>query len=683
MMLKKNKLRLKKIILILVCVLNAAVISSQTFTDSNLPIVIITTDNGAEIPDEPKILGTMKIIQRPNGDRNYVTDANNDEFLDYSGTIGIETRGSSSQILPKKPYGIDTLEDDGIEDNSVKLLGMAKENDWILNSFAFDDSMMRDYISYEMTRKMGQYAANLRYCEVVLNGEYIGLYALSEKIKRDGDRVDIAKLKDDENSFPQITGGYLMQTDRPSDEDPNAWHNNGAGYIHEKPNSADITTAQSAYIETVFRALDDNATNADITNGYPAIIDVPSFIDYMLIAEITSNVDAYALSTYYHKDRGGKLRAGPVWDYNLTYGNDLFDTFSEYYDRSHTDVWQFRYSNVGAYFWGDLFDNPTFKCYASKRFNEVTNTGAPLNYEAISDLMDTTVALISEALVRENEKWNTIEDFSGEITAMKSWIQERIEWMTNNLGPFSGCNAVAVPSLVFTKINYNPQETTAFPESDASEFIEIQNTGNTSINLTGIHLSKLGIAYQFPKNETLMAGQSLILASNSAIFKERYGIDAFDNFSRDLSNSSQNLTLSDAFGNVIDQVTYTDEAPWPETADGDGFYLELTDVNSDNALASNWIANSNESLSVSGFNSSAIDFAVYPNPAKENVTVNAKQTIQEILIFNPLGQEIKNVNVNVNLKSAEINISRLNNGIYYLKLRLLNSATISTIIIKK
>jgi hypothetical protein len=683
MMLKKNKLRLKKIILILVCVLNAAVISSQTFTDSNLPIVIITTDNGAEIPDEPKILGTMKIIQRPDGTRNYMTDANNNEFLDYSGTIGIETRGSSSQILPKKPYGIDTLEDDGIEDNSVKLLGMAKENDWILNSFAFDDSMMRDYISYEMTRKMGQYAANLRYCEVVLNGEYIGLYALSEKIKRDGDRVDIAKLKDDENSFPQITGGYLMQTDRPSDEDPNAWHNNGAGYIHEKPNSADITTAQSAYIETVFRALDDNATNADITNGYPAIIDVPSFIDYMLIAEITSNVDAYALSTYYHKDRGGKLRAGPVWDYNLTYGNDLFDTFSEYYDRSHTDVWQFRYSNVGAYFWGDLFDNPTFKCYASKRFNEVTNTGAPLNYEAISDLMDTTVALISEALVRENEKWNTIEDFSGEITAMKSWIQERIEWMTNNLGPFSGCNAAAVPSLVFTKINYNPQETTAFPESDASEFIEIQNTGNTSINLTGIHLSKLGIAYQFPKNETLMAGQSLILASNSAIFKERYGIDAFDNFSRDLSNSSQNLTLSDAFGNVIDQVTYTDDAPWPETADGDGFYLELVDVISDNALASNWIANSNESLSVPSFNTNAIDFAVYPNPAKENVTVNAKQTIQEILIFNPLGQEIKNVNVNVNLKSAEINISRLNNGIYYLKLRLLNSATISTIIIKK
>jgi hypothetical protein len=659
---------------------NAAQDNQNTvvFTDSNLPIVIIETENSATIPDEPKILGTMKIIQRPNGDRNYVTDANNTEFLDYSGTIGIETRGSSSQTLPKKPYGFDTLEEDGLDDKNVKLLGMPKENDWILNSFAFDDSMMRDYISYEMTRKMGQYAVNLRYCEVVLNGEYIGLYALSEKIKRDGDRVDIAKLKDDENSFPEITGGYLMQTDRPSDEDPNAWYTNNAGYIHEKPNSEDITSAQSSYIETVFRGLDQNAANADLTNGYPAIIDVPSFVDYMLIAEISSNVDAYALSTYYHKDRGGKLRAGPVWDYNLTYGNDLFQWG---YDRSFTNVWQFEYSNVGANFWGDLFNNPTFKCYASKRFHEVTTTGGPLNYDVIAALIDTTVALISEAVVRENERWNTIEDFSGEIANMKGWIQERTQWMTDNLGQFSDCNAAPLPSLVITKINYNPQETDAFPESDAAEFIEIQNTGNTTVNLTGVHLSKLGIAYQFPKNEMIMAGQSLILASNSAVFKARYGMDAFDNFSRDLSNSSQDLTLSDAFGNVIDQVTYTDEAPWPETADGNGSYLELIDVNSNNAVANNWVANSNESLSIQDFKNGEVDFTVYPNPAKEKITVNAKQTIQEIVIFNPLGQQIKRFNVN--LKTTEISIRTLQKGVYYLSLKLINGDRISTKIIKE
>jgi hypothetical protein len=302
-------------------------LDTETFTNSNLPIVIIETANGEEIPDDPRIFGAMKIIQRPDGARNFLCDADTEGFLDYSGTISIETRGSSSQTLPKKPYGLSTLSDDRTENDNVKLLGMPKENDWILNSFAFDDSMMRDFISYTMAREMGQYAVDLKYCEVIVNGDYRGLYALSEKIKRDGDRVDIAKLADDENTFPEVTGGYIIQTDRPDEDDPEAWYNNGAGYINEKPNSDDITSEQSSYIESVFLSLDQTAQNSDIISGYPSVIDVPSFVDYMLVAEIASNVDAYALSTYYHKDRGGKLRAGPVWDYNLTYGNDLFDTF--------------------------------------------------------------------------------------------------------------------------------------------------------------------------------------------------------------------------------------------------------------------------------------------------------------------------------------------------------------------
>jgi hypothetical protein len=674
----KNILHLQRLILLTLCFVSGYHVNSQTFTDSNLPIIIIETVNGDEIPDEPKILGTMKIIQRPNGDRNFVSDASNEAFLNYSGTIGIETRGSSSQELLKKPYGIDTLEDDGIENDNVQLLGMPKENDWILNSFAFDDSMMRDYISYTMARQMGQYAVNLKYCEVVLNGDYIGLYALSEKIKRDGDRVDIAKLSDDENSLPEITGGYIIQTDRTGgDNPPEAWNNNGAGYIHEKPNSDDITSAQSSYIESVFRDLDDNATNSIITSGYPSIIDVPSFVDYMLVAEFASNVDAYALSTFYHKDRSGKLRAGPVWDYNLTYGNDLFQWG---YDRSFTDVWQFNYSNIGANFWGDLFADPTFKCYLSKRFNEVTNTGEPLNYDYISSLIDSTAALISEALVRENERWNTIENFSEEIINMKSWIQERITWMRDNLGEFSNCNSVQTPSLVITKIHYNPQETVTFPESDDLEFIEIKNTGSTIVTLTGIYLIKLGVSYQFPQNATISAGESIYLAGDATTFQNKYGITPFDTFARDLSNKSQNLVLADAFGNLIDEVEYLDSAPWPETADGDGFYLQLIDDNSDNSLAINWIASSSEALSTNGFDNSEVNFTVYPNPAEEKLMINSEQTIQEITIFNLLGQQIKTFQVS--FKSGEINISELNTGIYFLNLKFINDARISTKIFK-
>ena len=655
--------------------------SNTTFTDSNLPIIIINTEGGAEILDEPKILGTMKIIQRPDGARNYMTDANTDDFLNYSGTIGIETRGSSSQALPKKPYSVDTLEDDGVEDKGVKLLGMSKEDDWVLNSFAFDDSMMRDYISYQMARQMGQYAANLRYCEVVLNGEYIGLYALSEKIKRDGDRVNIAKLKDSENSLPEVSGGYLMQTDRVSAENPAAWYSNGAEYIHEKPNSDDITTIQSSYIEAVFRGLDNNANNSSITSGYPSIIDVPSFVDYILMAEMASNVDAYALSTYYHKDRGGKLRAGPVWDYNLTYGNDLFDFFGTNYDRSHTDVWQFAYSNTGSYFWGDLFNNSTFKCYLAKRFDELTKAGQPLNLDYISSLIDSTIILISEAVVRENEKWETIEDFNGEIANMKDWIQERISWMRNNLGTFSNCNSIATPSLVISKISYNPLETDAFPESKDLEFIEIQNTGTTIVNLTGVYLSKLGVSYQFEENATISPAQSIQLAGNTDVFFDRYGIEAYGRFDRDLSNSSQNLVLADAFGNIIDQVEYTDSAPWPETADGDGFYLELIDVNSDNALASSWKASSDAVLNTTVFNSNEIDFAVYPNPTKENLTIISKHILKEIVLFNPLGQKIKTFQVN--FKKGEINISDLQTGMYFLSLKGINGVQFSTKIFKE
>lgn len=655
--------------------------NNLTFTDSNLPIVIIVTDNGAEILDEPRTFGSMKIIERPDGARNFVSDANNTEYIDYSGTISIEVRGSSSQALPKKPYGFTTLTEDRTDNDNVKLLGMPKENDWILNSFAFDDSMMRDYISYEMARKMGQYAVNLKYCEVIINGDYKGLYALSEKIKIDGDRVDIVKLANTENAIPEVSGGYLIQTDRPSADAPQAWYNNGAGYIIEKPNAKDITSTQSSYIQSVFRKLDQSTSNSNITNGYPSVIDVPSFVDYMLMAEIASNADDYALSTYYHKDRGGKLRAGPVWDYNLTYGNDLFDFFlGTNYDRSFTNVWQFQYSNTGSYIWRDLFYNTDFKCYLSKRFNEVTQTGEALNYNYVSSLIDETVVLISEAVVRENERWKTIDDFSGEVANMKNWLQQRITWMKNNLGGFNNCNNIQTPSLVITKINYNPQVTDAFPENDDLEFIEITNTGNTSINLSGIYLRELGVSYQFSINTYLAAGTSIYLAANETTFQEKYGVIAFDTFIRNLSNKSHNLVLADAFGNIIDQVVYSDNDPWPETADGNGFYLELIDVNSDNSLASNWRASSDTTLSTIRFNND-VSFNVYPNPTKEKLKINSNQTIREILVFNLLGQKVKSFQSN--FKSGEINISELKNGMYFLKLKFIDNTIISVKIIKK
>ena len=109
---------------------------SQTFTDSNLPIVIINTDGGVNIPDSPRVLASMKIIYRGDGLRNYLTDQDTPEFLNYNGRINIEIRGSSSQTLPKKQYGLTTLKADNISNNNIMLLGMPADNDWILNGLA-------------------------------------------------------------------------------------------------------------------------------------------------------------------------------------------------------------------------------------------------------------------------------------------------------------------------------------------------------------------------------------------------------------------------------------------------------------------------------------------------------------------------------------------------------------------
>ena len=128
----------------------------QILTDSNLPIVVIETDNGVSIPDEPRVFGNMKIVWHQDGSRNYLTDVNNPEFLNYDGRISIEIRGSSSQMLPKKPYGLTTLQEDDETNNNVSLLGMPKENDWVLNSLAFDQTGMRDVLSYELSEKLGQ-----------------------------------------------------------------------------------------------------------------------------------------------------------------------------------------------------------------------------------------------------------------------------------------------------------------------------------------------------------------------------------------------------------------------------------------------------------------------------------------------------------------------------------------------
>lgn len=643
--------------------------NSQSFTDSNLPIILIKTDGAVEIPDSPRVLATMKIIYRGEGQRNRVSDQDTTGFLNYNGRISIEIRGSSSQVLPKKQYGLTTLKSDNISNNNVALLGMPADNDWILNGLGFEPSLIRDYLCYNLSRRIGEYASRTVYCEVMINGSYNGLYVLEEKVKQGSERVDVTKIGTTDNTYPDITGGYITKADKTTGNDPVAWTMssyigiNDVAFIHDLPKPEYVTALQNNYIHSVFEKLSTTASagNTSFVNGYPSVIDIPSFVDYMIINELGANADAYQFSTYYHKDRNGKLRAGPVWDLNLTFGYDLSIWG---FDRSKTDTWQFTNGdNEGPRFWFDLYSNTAFRCCLSRRWYQLIQPGQPLNYSSIESLIDTTVATISEAAVRENIRWGTVPNFSGEIAGIKNFLKLRIQWMSGAIGPSSNCTNVIVPPLVITKIMYHPDTTRNFTDSDKQEFIEIKNNGTTTADLTGVYFSGTGFVYQFPPYTWISPNSTLVLAGNSEVFIKKYGVSPFGQFTRNLSNKGEKLVLADGFGNVIDSVRYSDEAPWPD-ADGNGYYLELTDPFSDNSIAANWIASSNTLVSVKETQKD-LKLRFYPTPVYDYLTIESSGIIKTVELFDFQGRLLRKININSG--TYKLDLSACSRGMYLIQ----------------
>ena len=641
------------------------------FQSSNLPVVVIDTDQ--EIPNEPKIDATMKIIYRGEGERNLLTDVSDATTLNYDGAIKIEVRGSSSALLDKKQYAFTPYDDLG-EKINVSILDMPKENDWILNGLAYDDSYIRDYISYKLSNLTGNYASRGRYCEVVLNGDFQGIYVLQEKLKADDSRIDINKIKETQLTLPKLTGGYITKTDKIEGSDTAAWSmDNYLGYqsnfVHEHPKPTTVQPEQNEYIKGQFESLQEKVTapsDSSITNGYPSVIDIPSFVDFMLLNEFASNADAYEFSTFFHKDRNGKLRAGPIWDFNLTYGNDLF--FWDY-DRSKTDVWQFNFGgNDGPKFWKDLFDDEVFKCYLAKRWQTLTATGMPLNSGEIFTFIDTTTALISEAVERQETVTGTIGVFEQQIIDIKDFISARITWISNELTDTSLCATITTPPLVISKINYNPLVDEAL-DSDDFEFIEIKNNSSSVVDLKGIYFGGLGFTYQFENGATVSGGGSIFLSNKSESFLQRYGFDSFGEFSRNLSNDSEDLVLRDAYGNIIDQVKYKDVLPWPEDADGNGAFLKLVSLDSDNSLASSWIAQNDtaENLSVNAFQYGNF-ISVAPNPVSDKLKINsANGKISTIQLWSVNGKLFDTYNLNN--QQFELDMSNFENGLYLLQIQ--------------
>jgi hypothetical protein len=248
---------------------------------------------------------------------------------------------------------------------------------------------------------------------------------------------------------------------------------------------------------------------------------------------------------------------------------------------------------------------------------------------------------------------------------MKNWLRERFTWMNARLTNFSACANPVLPPLVISKINYHPQSDENTESSDF-EFIEITNTGETTANLTGIYMRELGIGYQFPAGSTLGAGKKLLLAGNSAKFTALYGLVPFGEYSRELSNKSEKIVLADAFGNVIDSVRYSDTIPWPELADGEGYFLQLKDLHSDNSLAENWMP-ATDIMTPTNELTTASRMLVYPNPARTEIAVDPQGTVIKSYSITDLSGRLLKTGNPETVHPFKINISDLSPGIYLLR----------------
>ena len=407
---------------------------------SNLPILSIDT-HGREILDTPRITAHLGIIYNGQGKLNRLTDA----ASEYDGRIDIELRGATSAAFPKRPYRFETVDAKG-ENLNVPLLGMPAENDWILHNPYSDKSLIRNIVAYKLARDLGAWASRTRLCELVLNGEYMGVYVLLEKIKRDKNRLAIATLAADDITGDDLTGGYIIKIDRLSGEQRAFWETQyGSRYHYHYPAPEHIQAEQRTYIErwmSSFEAIMSQANYSDLKLGYPQYIDVQSFVDYFLVNEITRNVDAYRLSFYLYKDKDSKdnrLKA-TVWDFNFAFGN------ANYYAGQETAGWNidqltaagFNDSFRPPFWWKKLRQDKRFMLRAALRWQAMRTAG--WRAEKLASYIDSLALELGAAQARNFARWpilgQTIEPnaFVGqshqeEIDYLKSWLATRAQWM--------------------------------------------------------------------------------------------------------------------------------------------------------------------------------------------------------------------------------------------------------------
>ena len=415
---------------------------------SDLPIVVINTGN-VSIPHlnwypEPKqkIEGSFSVIFNGPGKINRPEDSSI-----YQGNVVIKTRGNTSRYFQQKSYTLE-MKDAEWKDKDIALLDMPAEEDWVLIATWCDRSLTRDALTYRLANDMGRYAPRTRFCELVLNGDYKGVYVLAEKIKRDNDRVDISKMNEDD-----VSGGYIIQVDRRTEDETEGFAStlqhcprSSVFMKYEYPKADEITAGQKQYITAYIDSFERSLPGPGRSPAYNNYIDVASFIDFFLVQEVANNVDAYRLSSYMHKKKDGKLVAGPVWDFNLAYGNVSLD-------EAHAST-GFRWSRpcevvadgcAIPLWWPLLMQHGLFSEELKSRYTHLRETVFSKHHT--EQLIDSLTGALADAQERHFLRWPILgrdvffssdvrDTWEEEVSKLKDWLGKRLEYMDTELSTY-------------------------------------------------------------------------------------------------------------------------------------------------------------------------------------------------------------------------------------------------------
>ena len=387
---------------------------------------------------------------------------------DFTGRGGMHIRGQSSSGFPKKQYAWETWDNEN-EDKNVSILGMPSESDWIIHAPYSDKTLMRNVMVYDCARQLwgNRGGVRTRFVELFYNqnggtvsmSDYRGVYVLMEKIKGGKDRIDIERINNSVTDPELIQGGYIFKKDKSPSSQP--WSTATEGIPLDMHHPQSVNSAQFSYLTGHVNQFEAALHSADFENlktGYPAFIDVLSFIDNHLFVETFKEIDGYRISAYFSKPRYGKIRALPVWDYNLSLGN------ANYLQGEIPQGWYYTQLNGTNYYWYQrLFQSTEFRLAYWDRFWELRRSAFTTpslmakidNWDAELDQPNSSG---ESAVTRNFNEWSILGNYvwpnaggyssrtthQAEVNWMKNWLTQRMSWMeTQSRG--TNANTTASP----------------------------------------------------------------------------------------------------------------------------------------------------------------------------------------------------------------------------------------------